>query len=88
MHNIWKYLIQDFLEISCRMDNDEAELILQAYQQAKPVEQNLEVHPAFSLGCNMTIVLKTAGIKELWVYDPEKKRIEKVRLGEKYNCYR
>lgn len=88
MHAIWKYLIQDFLETGCRMSPEEMFPVLQAYEENSPSEKNLEVHPAFSLGEHMTIVLKHSGIRELWVYDPVQKKIEKVALKQSENCYR
>lgn len=88
MHAIWKYLIQDFLETGCRMRPEEMLPVLHAYEQTSPSEKNLEVHPAFSLGEHMTIVLKSRSIRELWVYDPAEQRIEKVILKESGNCYR
>ena len=81
MHLIWKYIIQDFLEIGCRLSPVEMKPLLEAYEEKQPLKKHLEVHPAFSLGDHMTVIISKTTLKECWLYDPEEQKIKKIHLG-------
>lgn len=81
MKNTWEDLINDFLEVACRLDPGQRALAIDALKSENISTEHLEVHPAFSIDGKIMIVLKPGSMKECLFYFLEQRKIEKRSLG-------
>mgnify|MGYP000446638784 CR=1 FL=1 len=82
MKNAWEDLINDFLEVACRLAPDERALAINALKSENISAEHLEVHPAFSIDGKVMVVLKPGLMKECLFYFLEQRRIEKKSFNE------
>lgn len=81
MRNAWEDLINDFLEVACRLNSEERELAISTLKREKISAEHLEVHPAFSIDGRVMVVLKPGNLKECLFYFLEERKIEKRNIG-------
>jgi hypothetical protein len=68
MKPLWEDLVQDFLEIGCRLNRLEAEAALNALREETPVGEEVFLHPAFSVGDKIMVVLRQNHLKDCFFY--------------------
>lgn len=81
MKNTWQDLVNDFLEVACRLDPEQRALAIAALESENISSEHLEVHPAFSIDGKIMVVLKPGVMKECLFYFLEQRKIERKYLG-------
>ena len=71
-------IIQDFLEISCRLPEKERHFLLHELAKKSFSSEVIEIHPAFSVENRLIVVGNTAAA-ECWLYTPKVRKILKAR---------
>ena len=79
-HHTVKDLIQDFLEVACRLDQEHRLTVLEALKEEDILSEHLEVHPAFSIDGRVVVIVDTETIRECFYYFPARKKVERQRL--------
>ncbi len=82
MRHTWEDLVEDFLEVACRMSTRQRELALECLRQEGVDAQHLEVHPAFSLEGKLMVILRGAAVYRCSVYFVECGKIETLDIGK------
>lgn len=82
MRHTWEDLVEDFLEVACRMNARQRELALECLRLEGVEAEHLEVHPAFSLEGKMMIILRGAAVSRCAVYFVESGKIETLDVGK------
>jgi hypothetical protein len=68
MKPIWEDLVQDFLEIGCRLGKEEVENAMNALREEAPEGEEVFLHPALSVGGTVLVVLRQERLKECLFY--------------------
>ncbi|HTL46520.1 MAG TPA: hypothetical protein VL688_00485 [Verrucomicrobiae bacterium] len=68
MKPLWEDLVQDFLEIGCRLNKNETESALNALREEAPEGEEIYMHPAFSVGGKIMVVVRHSHLKECFFY--------------------
>ena len=78
----WKYLVDDFLEIACFVNESERGFLIEkiAGQNFKP--GNISRHTSFLVSGKLVSFVKKENIEEFWIYDSRKKKIRQFKLVE------
>ncbi|MBI3314049.1 MAG: hypothetical protein HYZ83_07420 [Candidatus Omnitrophica bacterium] len=78
----WEYVLEDLLEMGTQLKKHERQFLLEALRSEDTSKEAIEVHPAFSVGKQMVIILEksAAGTEECWIFSQAEKKIRKIRL--------
>ena len=74
-------IIQDFLEMTCRLAAAERAYLVAALVQGPVSAEAIQIHPAFSVDKRMIVVGNTDA-SECWLYAPETGKILKSKWQE------
>ena len=80
MRQAWEDIVEDFLEVACRMSTDQREVALEALRKQGLSLDHLEVHPAFSLEGRLMVVLRGIDVRHCSLYFVDKGKIEMMPL--------
>lgn len=80
MRKTWEDLVEDFLEVACRMNRAQRETALESFRAESITSEHLEVHPAFSVEGRLMVVLNGTEISKCALYFVRNGRIETISL--------
>ncbi|MFA5168380.1 MAG: hypothetical protein WC530_07610 [Candidatus Omnitrophota bacterium] len=72
----WEYLVRDFLEIKCTLKEREREFLLDFLKGRGVKAEAIRIHPAFSVGDHLVVIMEDTDSKKRFFYHPQKKTIE------------
>lgn len=81
MRQTWEDLVEDFLEIACRMNRAERSPVLENLRQEGLSAEHLDVHPAFSIQGRLMVILKKAPVRKCTVYVLRSGRFETMEIS-------
>ena len=71
-------IIQDFLEVTCKLAETEQTYLVKELAQGAVSSEAIEVHPAFSVDGRIIVVGNTPAL-ECWLYSPKAGKIFKAK---------
>lgn len=80
MRKTWEDLVEDFLEVACRMNRAQRETALESFRLESITSEHLEVHPAFSVEGRLMVVLNGTEISKCTLYFVRNGRVETMYL--------
>lgn len=80
MRKTWEDLVEDFLEVACRMNQAQRETALENLRLDSITSEHLEVHPAFSIEGRLMVVLRGTEISKCTLYFVRNGRFETMSL--------
>ncbi len=72
----WKYLVDDFLEIACFLNEAERGFLIEKINLPGADEEKVAVHTAFSISGKLIVLAEEKDIQELWIYDNNRKEVK------------
>lgn len=78
----WKYLVDDFLEIACLLNEAERKFLIEKMALNGEASEKILSHTAFSISGKLITVRGDKNIQELWIYNAQKKEVSCFRLAE------
>lgn len=80
MRNTWEDLVEDFLEVACRINQAQRITALEHLRLDGITAEHLEVHPAFSIQGRLMVVVRGAEISKCILYFVRNGRFETMSL--------
>jgi len=78
----WEYIVDDFLETGCALLKGKRDPLLETIKKQNFLENSVDIHQAFSINGILIPVIEKSKIRECWLYDPSKRKIEKYFAGK------
>ncbi|MBU3759099.1 MAG: hypothetical protein FGM27_04140 [Candidatus Omnitrophica bacterium] len=88
MDNAWEDLVDDFLDVACRLGPAQRKTVLETLKQEGLSSPYLEVHPAFSIEGRLVVILGSKTVQKLAVFLPEEGSVQSIEScgGVFYGC--
>lgn len=74
---VWKDLVNDFLEMACFLKPQQQEFLVRELQQENITAESIDVHPCFSINGRMVIICEDIPVQECWIYFVKKQKIRR-----------
>ncbi|MDD5218178.1 MAG: hypothetical protein PHN49_00575 [Candidatus Omnitrophica bacterium] len=78
----WEYIVDDFLETGCALLKEKRDPLLETIKKQNFLKKSVDIHRAFSINGILIPVIEKTKIRECWLYDPSKRKIEKYFAGK------
>ncbi len=75
---VWKDLVNDFLEMACFLKPQEQEFLIRELQQQNITAESIDAHPCFSINGRAVIVCEDVPVQECWLYFVNKRKIRRL----------
>ena len=78
---IWKYLIDDFLEMACGLAQEDRCSIIEALKFAGLNTEAIQPRQGLLIGTQWILPCPETA-ERVWIFDPKEKKIQKIRIAE------
>ena len=80
----WKYLVDDFLEMACHLNEKEREFLIERMADDADTSEEISSHPSFLMSGKLIAFTEKEDIRELWIYNARQKKVRcfKVTGGQ------
>jgi len=76
---VWEDLVSDLLEISCSLDRDKREFLIEKMREEGLSANAVRSHFSFSIDGHLMVFTEGVRLVEVWLYDRRTNRIRKFR---------
>ena len=89
MKTTWKDILNDFLELGCRLTSEERQNVLKQLETFELKSSHIDTHPAFSVDGHLFLMAEPEEQPVFWLYSRKEKSIYRlVRKEEEMQIQR